>query len=293
MAPEQVEGRLGPAGPATDVYGLGAILYEVVTGRPPFWAESPVATLLQVKSAEPVRPSRLRPEMPRDLETICLKCLQKEPRKRYASAEALADDLDRFLTGTPIQARPSSLAEQALKWARRRPALAASLAALLLVTLLGAVVIAGQWQQTQDALADEANARREAVLRAKQAEQAQQAATREQERSEIAAVSPSRRPGAPRMAGRQCRALGPAPRPVSGRSPPLGVALTSRRLCDSAVITCAGRSTRPTRVSPSARMVVGSPPPRAGGTGTSLASSGSGIRPAALYCGLGWGTPGR
>lgn len=152
MAPEQTEGK--QVGPSTDVYALAVILYELLTGRPPFWADTALATMLQVKTAEPVPPSRLRPDLPRDLETICLKCLHKEPRKRYASAEALADDLDRFLSGMPILARSIGRGEKALKLARRHPALAASLGALLLVTALGTAGILGQWQKTQGALAD-------------------------------------------------------------------------------------------------------------------------------------------
>ncbi len=135
MAPEQAEGRSREVGPAADVYGLGAILYEMLTGRPPFTAESPVETVLLLFQAEPVAPSRLQPKIPRDLETICLTCLQKEPRRRYDSAEELADDLRRFLNGEPIKARPTSLREKLWKWSRRRPALATLTACAVLAVL--------------------------------------------------------------------------------------------------------------------------------------------------------------
>ena len=135
MAPEQAEGRLEDVGPRADVYALGATLYECLTGRAPFTGTSVLDTLEQVRSQDPIPPSRLTPKLPRDLETICLKCLQKEPARRYASAAALADDLQRYLDGKPIRARPVSAWERTLKWARRRPAQAALVVALLLVVL--------------------------------------------------------------------------------------------------------------------------------------------------------------
>jgi tetratricopeptide (TPR) repeat protein/predicted Ser/Thr protein kinase len=136
MAPEQADGRIQDIATVTDVYALGAILYELLTGRPPFRADTTTEILRQVIHEPPVRPSVLRRKVPRDLETICLKCLEKAPRDRYSSAEGLAEDLERFLDHRPIRARRSFPWERALKWARRRPAAAALL-------LVGALALLG------------------------------------------------------------------------------------------------------------------------------------------------------
>jgi serine/threonine-protein kinase len=139
MAPEQAAARHSDVGPPTDVWALGAILYDLLSGRPPFRGSTVMETMRLVIEQEPVALRQLRPDVPRDLETICHKCLQKDRSKRYPSAKELADDLTRFVVGQPIHARPVGVAERVVRWARRRPALAA-LSGLLALTLVGVVV---------------------------------------------------------------------------------------------------------------------------------------------------------
>lgn len=150
MAPEQVDGPKTEVGPSCDIYALGGVLYQCLTGRPPFVAEDPVSTLVQVVFNDPIAPRRLVPAVPRELETICLKCLEKSPSRRYATADDLADDLQRFLDGKPITARPASNRDHVAKWARRHPAIASLLVtiAMLIITSLG--VFAVLWQRAAD-----------------------------------------------------------------------------------------------------------------------------------------------
>ena len=157
-APEQVEGLTHAVGPAADIYSLGAIFYHMLTGRPPFQAATVLQTLDQVRTADPVPPSRLQPGLSRDAETICLKCLEKDPQRRYASAAALAEDLDRYLAGRAILARPTGAMELVRKWIRRRPAVALLSTVVVAVSLLSFVLVAWQWRRAEAKAVTEAAA---------------------------------------------------------------------------------------------------------------------------------------
>lgn len=160
MSPEQAGGVVKRFGPECDVYGIGAILYELLVGRPPHYGSDAMQTMLQVLTADPVAPRSLQARVPRDLETICLKCLAKQPKKRYSTAAALAEDLDRLLTGRPILARPATLRERTLKWSRRHPAIFALIATGLLsivAAILGTTFHIHRIQQESHRLQRELN----------------------------------------------------------------------------------------------------------------------------------------
>jgi WD40 repeat protein len=184
MAPEQAEGKV--VGAAADIHALGALLYQMLTGRPPFLAASALDTLLRVRHEEPVSPSVLQPRTPRDLATICLKCLQKDPARRYAGAQALADDLHRFLNGVPVQARPVGRAERLWRWCRRNPAVAtltavvATLLAAAALSATGLAIYLGQVAQQERAARDN---ERDAKIAAQQAQQEATTQAREAEQA--------------------------------------------------------------------------------------------------------------
>ena len=172
MAPEQAEGKRGAVSPAADIYSLGVILYEVLTGRPPFQGDSVLDTLVLVRTQDVLPPSKLRQRLPRDLETICLHCLNRQPQARYRAAGELADDLRRFLAGEPIRARPAHPIERAVKWIRRHPAVAALAGATTTAAIAIAmiIVIATVRLKHQRDLAE--SRRLEAVANLKKARQA-------------------------------------------------------------------------------------------------------------------------
>ncbi|MBS0456703.1 MAG: serine/threonine protein kinase [Proteobacteria bacterium] len=161
MAPEQATLEMHPLTTATDIYGLGAILYETLTGQPPFRGTDPQATLERVVTQSPTAPRSLRKDIPTDLEAICLKCLEKDPAQRYASAQELADDLTRFVEGRAVSVRPLGAMQRLGRWARREPRLAGAIAAAMLALLVGAGATTWQWRQ---ALAQRNVAQRERTV---------------------------------------------------------------------------------------------------------------------------------
>ncbi len=162
MPPEQAGGRLSQIGPASDVYSLGAILYCVLTGRPPFQAAGMMETLQQVLHHEPVPPRQLNPDVDRDLEVLCLKCLEKQIPNRFASAAELASELQRWLVGSPIKSRRATVLERTGKWIRRRPAVAALMVmTVILVSMLGALTVGLYFNDQLKAEKREVEAQRE------------------------------------------------------------------------------------------------------------------------------------
>ncbi len=167
MPPEQAEGKNDEVGPLADVYSLGATLYCLLTGRPPFQAASVIETLKQVVEREPAAPHHLNPAVDRDLDTVCLKCLQKRPDRRYPSAAALAEDLQRYLDRRPILARPVGVVEKAVRWARRNPLPAASVGGIVAVVAVAFALVSASYFRAEVARQDEVTQRREAERREK------------------------------------------------------------------------------------------------------------------------------
>jgi eukaryotic-like serine/threonine-protein kinase len=183
MPPEQADGKA--VGPAADVYALGAILYCLLTGRPPFQAASPVDTLMQVVGQEPVPLRRLNASVKRDLEVICLKCLEKDPTRRYSSAAALGEDLRRFLNGEPISARPVGSVEKTWRWSKRNPLVASLVSVVALLMVAGTTTITGLWLRAE-------RSRDEAVKAGRNADLSRQDAVAASKRAEANAATARR-----------------------------------------------------------------------------------------------------
>jgi WD40 repeat protein len=166
MPPEQAEARRGKVSRRSDVYGLGATLYHLLTGRAPFQGETPTDVLHQVLNADPVAPRQLNPSIPRDLETICLKCMEKEPARRYANAQTVAEELGRFLAGEPVVAHPVGPAGKAWRWCRRKPVVAGLSVGLLLALILGLAGVTWQWRRAEQIAQAEARQREQAEANA-------------------------------------------------------------------------------------------------------------------------------
>ncbi|MFI5459465.1 MAG: protein kinase [Isosphaerales bacterium] len=192
MPPEQAGGKRGAVGPPADVYALGATLYALLTGRPPFQAASVMDTVIQVISDEPVPPQRLNASVPRDLETICLKCLEKDQARRYASAAALGEDLRRFLAGEPIAARPVSRVERAWRWSLRNRLAAAMLSMVVVLTVTGTLTITSLWLRAERSRRQAVAAGREAVAASQRAERSREEAVTAGQRAEANAATARR-----------------------------------------------------------------------------------------------------
>jgi tetratricopeptide (TPR) repeat protein len=199
MPPEQAGGKRGEVGPPADVYALGATLYCLLSGRPPFQAASVMDTVLQVIGDEPVAPRRLNPSVPRDLETVCLKCLEKDPARRYPTAAAFGEDLRRFLAGEPISARPVSRAERAWRWSRRNPLPAALIMLVVVLTTAGTATITALWLRSEAerraavaAGVRAERARAEAIAASERAEKSRQEAVAAGKRAEANAATARR-----------------------------------------------------------------------------------------------------